>query len=277
MKIEHLAIWSANIEMLKNFYISYFNCTANRKYENTKKGFSSYFLTFDCGARLELMQQKEISDYAPKETIGLAHFAISIGTEEKVKTLTHKLQHDGYRVLSPPRNTGDGYFESLILDPEGNRIELSADNVAKVEKATFEDLSDILYLQKCCYLMEAELYNDFNIPPLLQTQEDIEQDFANQTILKLHLKGRIIGSVRAFEKNDTCYIGKLIVERKYQNCGYGKMLLNSIENEFNTSRFELFTGHKSEKNLSLYTKLGFNEFKKENLQGITLKFLEKKK
>lgn len=127
MQIDHIAIWVKNLEAMKNFYMKYFNVKSSKKYENFKKGFSSYFLSFDTGARIEIMHRKDISDLATKNgnSFGLAHFAISIGSKEKVDKLTGWLRKDGYKILGEPRTTGDGYYESVILDPEGNYIELT--------------------------------------------------------------------------------------------------------------------------------------------------------
>ncbi|MCE2615541.1 MAG: VOC family protein [Phocaeicola sp.] len=126
MKIEHLAIWADDIELLRNFYVKYFGMTANEVYINEKKGFRSYFLSFDDeDTRLEIMSQGKKTDSLPNQMKGLAHFAISLGSEEKVLALTKQLHNDGYCILSHPRYTGDGYFESAFADPEGNYVELT--------------------------------------------------------------------------------------------------------------------------------------------------------
>lgn len=128
MKIEHIAIWTKDIERLKKFYVEYFDGTAGEKYTNTKKQFQSYFIKFEAGARLEIMQKPTIPDNLNdtiNEYIGLIHIAISVGSAEKVNNLTEKLRTDGYSVVSEPRHTGDGYYESCILDPDGNRIEIT--------------------------------------------------------------------------------------------------------------------------------------------------------
>lgn len=128
MHIEHLAIWAKDLERLKEFYETYFDATSNSMYINDKKLFRSYFLTFDSGARLELMQRPDIEfkqNSVEKEIYGFAHLAISVGSEESVDQLTKRLQNDGYPVLDGPRRTGDGYYESVVADPDGNRLEIT--------------------------------------------------------------------------------------------------------------------------------------------------------
>lgn len=128
MKIEHIAIWTSDLEGLKSFYEKYFHGTAGEKYINTKKAFESYFLSFDEGCRLEIMKMPGIPVSANdvyKQFTGLIHFAISLGSKEKVDTLTEVLRKDGYEVVGEPRTTGDGYYESVVLDPDGNRIEIT--------------------------------------------------------------------------------------------------------------------------------------------------------
>ena len=129
MKIEHIAIWAKDVEKLKGFYSHYFHAVAGEKYFNPKKNFHSYFLSFDTGCRLELMQMPGIldnKDIQASQYFGLTHLAISVGSSELVDHLTTQLRDDGYVVASEPRTTGDGYYESVILDPEGNRIEITA-------------------------------------------------------------------------------------------------------------------------------------------------------
>jgi predicted N-acetyltransferase YhbS len=116
-----------------------------------------------------------------------------------------------------------------------------------IEKAREADVPEILLLQREAYQSEAEIYNDYSIQPLTQTLEQAKQEFQNNMVLKAVLDGKIIGSVRAYEKDNTAYIGKLIVSPAHQNKGIGKQLLQAIENEFQGKRFELFTGSKSEK------------------------------
>jgi len=127
MKIEHIAIWVMDLEKMKKFYLKFFDLTSNEKYYNQKKEFSSYFLSFNNGARIELMHRLDMSEIIEKSNskLGLAHFAVSVGTKERVNLLTEKFRKNGIRIIGDPRTTGDGYYESLISDPEGNLIEIT--------------------------------------------------------------------------------------------------------------------------------------------------------
>jgi lactoylglutathione lyase len=129
MRIEHIAIWTNRLEELKDFYVTYFRGKANARYTNPFKQFSSYFISFGSGARLELMHKPTIpatSYNAGEEFTGITHLAFSVGSREEVNLLTEHLRMGGITVISEPRQTGDGYFESIILDPDGNRIEITA-------------------------------------------------------------------------------------------------------------------------------------------------------
>lgn len=128
MKIEHIAIWCKDLEKMKDFYVKFFDATANLRYHNPKNQFYSYFLRFETGARLELMQMPGIPDNANDvmaQFTGLIHFAVSVGSEQNVNELTERLRNAGIRIVGEPRTTGDGYYESAVLDIEGNRIEIT--------------------------------------------------------------------------------------------------------------------------------------------------------
>jgi len=125
ISIEHIAIYTSDLERSKAFYQKYFNAESNEKYQN-KSGFSSYFLTFSSGARLEIMSHTElVTREALDKVSGISHIAFSVGSRNAVLALTERLVSGGYALLSPPRETGDGYFESCVADPDGNRIEIT--------------------------------------------------------------------------------------------------------------------------------------------------------
>jgi lactoylglutathione lyase len=128
MRIEHLAIWTPDLERLRQFYETYFEGRANTKYVNPRKQFESYFLTFADGARLEIMQTPSVplsANDVDQQFTGYIHVAFAVGSREAVDALTERLRADGYPILDGPRTTGDGYYESTTLDPDGNRIEIT--------------------------------------------------------------------------------------------------------------------------------------------------------
>lgn len=128
MKIEHLAIWVKDLEIVKDFYTKYFGMKSSEKYTNTKKNFTSYFLSFEeATTRIEIMTRPDVIDFNGKHSIsfGLTHFSISVGEKKKVDELTEILRKDGYNIVGEPRTTGDGYYESVIEDCEGNWVEIT--------------------------------------------------------------------------------------------------------------------------------------------------------
>ncbi len=127
-RIEHVAIWTEELERLVDFYEKYFGAAAGSKYINPAKGYESRFLNFAGGVRIEVMRSSTVSPvkHAPgAERMGLAHLAIAVGSMQRVQELTGRLMQDGFAVVDGPRHTGDGYFESVVLDPDGNRIEIT--------------------------------------------------------------------------------------------------------------------------------------------------------
>ena len=146
-----------------------------------------------------------------------------------------------------------------------------------IENADKSDLEAILALQKEAYLSEAELYQDFLLPPLTQTLKGMEDDFGKQIMLKATSDGRIVGSVRAYAKEGVCHIGRLIVAPSRQNKGLGSRLLKSIEARFPAAtRFELFTGDRSKKSLHVYHQAGYKIFRKKKISDtLNLVFLYK--
>jgi lactoylglutathione lyase len=128
MGLAHVAVWTRDIERLREFYERYFGATAGRRYESaTRPGFTSYFLTFpNGGARLEIMSLPELAGRAEAPAVGYAHVAVSVGSRAAVEGLTAQMRADGVSIRSEPRQTGDGYFEAVVEDPDGNRVEITA-------------------------------------------------------------------------------------------------------------------------------------------------------
>jgi lactoylglutathione lyase len=128
MYIKHIAIWSKDIDKLRIFYETYFQAKAGKRYVNKAKQFESYFLSLASGASLELMQRPGILELpydGDKQFVGYSHLAISVGSKEQVDSLTARLEKDCFSVVSKPRQTGDGYYESCVLDLDGNRVEIT--------------------------------------------------------------------------------------------------------------------------------------------------------
>ena len=126
MKIEHIALYVSDLERARDFFVKYFDATSNDVYHNTKTDFRSYVLTFEDGSRLEIMTKPDLTDSGDcLNRFGYAHIAFSVGSNEQVDVLTSRLAADGYPVISGPRTTGDGYYESCILGFEGNLIEIT--------------------------------------------------------------------------------------------------------------------------------------------------------
>ena len=126
MKIDHIALYVKDLEVSKAFYKTFFGAKSNELYHNPKTDLHTYFLSFDSGARLEIMWRPNLSERLDKiMNEGLIHFAFSVGSKEAVDVLTQKIVNEGYVCFSPPRTTGDGYYESVILDPDGNMVEIT--------------------------------------------------------------------------------------------------------------------------------------------------------
>lgn len=124
MQLAHIALWTEQLDELRDFYIRYFGGESNARYVNPAKGFESFFLRFGDGCTLELMRRHDIRDRAEGQHLGLCHLAFAATSREEVLSLTERLRADGYRITGEPRTSGDGYFESVVADPDGNLIEI---------------------------------------------------------------------------------------------------------------------------------------------------------
>ncbi|TGD77670.1 VOC family protein [Hymenobacter wooponensis] len=127
MHLDHAALWTGDLERARAFYTTYFNAVAGERYHNPSRQFTSYFLSFPSGARLELMQQPTVTESLPHSSphLGYAHLAFATGSQQQVQQLTERLRSAGYAVVGEPRRTGDGYYESVVLDPDGNLLEIT--------------------------------------------------------------------------------------------------------------------------------------------------------
>lgn len=134
--IEHVAVWTHDLERLRAFYETHFGAQAGPKYLNPRKQFESYFLSFPAGGRLELMRRPDLTPAAPLPAVGWAHLALAVGRPAEVDALAARLAAAGVPVLDGPRWTGDGYYECVVTDPDGNRVEVTADNHRSQEEKT---------------------------------------------------------------------------------------------------------------------------------------------
>lgn len=126
MRIEHIAMYVNDLYSARDFFVKYFGAVSNDVYYNVKTGFRSFFLSFDDGTRIEIMNKPEVKDIKKElNQTGYIHIAFSVGSKEKVNTITERLKADGYEVISGPRTTGDGYYESCVIGLEGNQIEIT--------------------------------------------------------------------------------------------------------------------------------------------------------
>lgn len=210
MGLHHIAIWTFRLEELKDFYVRYFGGTSNEKYINPKKGFESYFVSFEAGPPLELMSRTDVKDIPFDDSrIGLTHLAFTFPSQEKVLQFTEQMRKEGYVIAGEPRTSGDGYFESVVLDPDGNRLECVYQK--KVQKnlppelrteqlvlRAFEE-TDAEALFACC--RNPKLGDNAGWPPhqtLEESQEVLQTYFMLQEstwAITLSSTGQLIGSI----------------------------------------------------------------------------------
>ena len=137
MQLTHIALWTNHLERLRDFYVKYFNGKSNEKYVNPKKGFASYFVSFESGPALEIMQRQDITEAYDKDHIGLAHLAFHADKKEQVDQMIERFRMDGYTIAGETRTSGDGYYEGVIRDPDGNIIEIVANGEPEIQVALF--------------------------------------------------------------------------------------------------------------------------------------------
>lgn len=264
MKIHHIAIWTFRLEELREFYIRYFNGTSNEKYINPKKGFESYFIYFDDGAALELMSRTDVQNTPIEENkLGLTHFALSFPSKEDVLRTTEQLRSDGYTIAGEPRTSGDGYFESVILDPDGNRVECvyrkeetgnESDAPIETERLLLRPFreSDAEAFFECC--QNPNIGNNAGWKPhesLEESQEILRSVFISQSgIWAIILKedGRLIGSVGIIpdskRENPQARMLGYWLDESHWGKGYMTEAVQSVlDYGFNTLQLNLITAN----------------------------------
>ena len=264
MKIHHIAIWTFRLEELREFYIRYFNGTSNEKYINPKKGFESYFIYFDDGAALELMSRTDVQNTPIEENkLGLTHCALSFQSKEDVLRTTEQLRSEGYTIAGEPRTSGDGYFESVILDPDGNRVECvyrkeetgnEPDAPIETERLLLRPFreSDAEAFFKCC--QNPNIGNNAGWKPhgsLEESQEILRSVFISQSgIWAIILKedGRLIGSVGIIpdpkRENPQARMLGYWLDESHWGKGYMTEAVQSVlDYGFNTLQLNLITAN----------------------------------
>jgi lactoylglutathione lyase len=229
MKLDHVAIWTVDIEAMRAFYEKYFDARSNPKYENERKKFTSYFLTLPGGGRLELMHRRDIRTIpGPRgsdEFIGYAHLGVELGSRAAVDALTKRLQRDGVPLLDGPRVTGDGYYESMVADPEGNRIviaEMSHPAVAPGEPRIIEPSRETEATLNA--LLDDRIY-EFNAEATGSRDGRAFAGVIND------VSGNIIAAVHGHTWGECCYVAHLWVHASQRGRGIGSALLRSAEDE----------------------------------------------
>nr|WP_319397644.1 GNAT family N-acetyltransferase [uncultured Carboxylicivirga sp.] len=247
------------------------------------------------GFQLALYQIDKLAEDAKMKSINLDFrgftLAYNLRTENEVDLIFDNLLAKGVEITKKPERASWGGYSGYFADPDKNLWEVAYNPYLQLDKngntvdsekteislAELTDLDKILELQKEAYVQEAEIYNDFNIQPLTQNIDLLKLEWQKGIVIKAEKNGQIIGSVRADLVDNICKIGKLIVKPDFQNQGIGKSLMTTIEKLFdNCLIYELFTGDKSEKNLKLYRKLGYKDYKTEQIDNnLKLVYLQK--
>lgn len=243
MKLTHVAIWTNDLERARLFYVHHFGGKSNEKYENPKKGFASYFVTFNNGMALEIMQRTDITEPCEKDRIGLAHIAIQVSSRETVNQMIEYFRSHGYPIVGEPRLTGDGFYEGAILDPDENLVEIVSWPDTHISRALFYPY-DLLLLadpdkeKVDSYLPQSECF----VATSLKTTAGVI------VVKKLD--------------NDTAEIMNLAVAETHQRRGIARKLLHTITNnwakEQNISRLIIRTGTSAPGPFIFYQQEGFD-------------------
>lgn len=243
MQLTHIAIWTNELERSRNFYVTYFKGKSNEKYVNPKKGFASYFITFEGGASLEIMQRTDVTDLKEGLFIGLAHFAFSAGSKEQVDSMIELFRQDGYPILGEPRITGDGFYEGSIADPDGNIIEIVDYMELHIEQTT-DYPYDLLLL--------ADPNREF-VDNYLKTSDCFVAFYADKPVGVLVVQKQTA---------DMAEIMNLAVDESCQRRGIARRLLRLISSEWapanGVSRLKVCTGTSAPGPLMLYQQEGFD-------------------
>lgn len=242
MQLTHVALWTSRLERLRNFYVTYFDGKSNEKYINPKKGFASYFVSFEGGASLEIMQREDISDVYTDNHIGLAHIAFLVASRDEVHRKIEQLRSDGYTVSSEPRLTGDGYYEGAVLDPDGTLVEIVAYGDIDISRALFYPYD---------LLLDAD-----------PDREKVETYLSSSDCYVATAGNHIVGVVVVQKQGDGAEICNLAVAEAFRRRGIARKLLRYVSDrwapEHGIKRLKIRTGTSAVGPLQLYQQEGFD-------------------
>lgn len=242
MRLTHIALWTNRPEELRDFYIKYFNGKSNKKYINPQKGFSSYFVYFEEGAALEIMRREDITEHYEHEHIGLAHLAFHARSKSEVNMMIERLRADGYTIAGETRVSGDGYYEGVALDPDGNIVEIVAEGDPEIERALFPPYE---------LLLEAD-----------PDREKIDGYLKDSDCMIATLRGSTAGVIVVRKEDDgLAEIMNLSVGEIYKRRGIGRALIRYVIERWAVAnmvkRIRVCTGSSSIAPLALYQNEGF--------------------
>ncbi len=243
MQLTHVALWTANLERLRDFYVTWFDGHSSAKYENPAKGFASYFLTFEGGASLEIMQRTDITAPMSNACLGLTHIAFQSGSYDKVNAQIERLRAAGCTIAGEPRFTGDGYYEGVVLDPDGNAIEIVAYRETAIARALFPPYDLLL-------LADPE-------------REKVDGYLPASDCFVATLQEKIVGVIVVQKQADaTAEVMNLAVAESFQRRGIARKLLRYVIQQWapaqSVQRLEIRTGTSAPGPFMLYQQEGFD-------------------
>jgi len=243
MELTHVAIWTTDLERLRTFYIRYFEGKSNEKYVNSLKGFASYFIQFEKGASLEIMQRTDIVESKEGNYTGLTHIAFYLGSREKVNAKIEQFRTEGYTITGEPRYTGDGFYEGALNDPDGNQIELVAYPEVEISRALFYPY-DILLMAD-------------------PEREKVDAYLSTSDCFVATSKGLTVGVIVVEKQSDTsAEIRNLAVDESFQRRGIARQLIRYVTDKWAPSqkleRLVIRTGTSAPGPFMLYQQEGFD-------------------
>lgn len=243
MQLTHVALWTNRLERLRNFYVTYFSGKSGEKYTNPKKGFASYFVSFEGGMSLEIMQREDISEVYTDTHIGLAHIAFLVASREEVHQKVERLRSDGYTIVGEPRLTGDGYYEGVVLDPDGTPVEIVAYGDIDISRALFYPYD---------LLLDADPDRE-KVDAYLPLSDCYVATAGN------HIAGVIVVQEQGEGRAEIC---NLAVAEAFRRRGIARKLLRYVSDrwapEHHIKRLKIRTGTSAVGPLQLYQQEGFD-------------------